>query len=70
MPYAVTAKGREMIAKQALPGDFPSASLVMPKQVIFQSEDGLSLHGQLFLPHNATGKIPGLVFMHGGPSAR
>jgi dipeptidyl aminopeptidase/acylaminoacyl peptidase len=62
-----------MIAKQALPSDFPSASLVTPKQVIFQSEDGLTLHGQLFLPrlssqHDAKGKVPGLVFMHGGPS--
>jgi dipeptidyl aminopeptidase/acylaminoacyl peptidase len=67
MPYEVTAKGREMIAKQALPSDFPSASLVTPKQVIFQSEDGVTLHGQLFLPRNTTGKNPGLVFMHGGP---
>jgi len=68
MPYEVTDKGREMIAKQALPGDFPSASLVTPKQVIFQSEDGVTLHGQLFLPLNAKGKVPGLVFMHGGPA--
>jgi len=67
MPYEVTAKGREMIAKQALPSDFPSASLVTPRQVIFQSEDGVTLHGQLFLPRNTTGKNPGLVFMHGGP---
>jgi dipeptidyl aminopeptidase/acylaminoacyl peptidase len=67
MPYEVTSHGREMIAKQALPADFPSASLVTPKQVIFQSEDGLTLHGQLFLPRNITGKVPGLVFMHGGP---
>jgi dipeptidyl aminopeptidase/acylaminoacyl peptidase len=67
MPYEVTEKGREMIAQQALPGDFPSASLVTPKQVIFQSEDGLTLHGQLFLPRNSQGKVPGLVFMHGGP---
>ena len=67
MPYEVTAKGREMIAKQALPSDFPSASLVTPKQVIFQSEDGVTLHGQLFLPRNANGKSPGLVFTHGGP---
>jgi dipeptidyl aminopeptidase/acylaminoacyl peptidase len=67
MPYEVTAKGREMVAKQALPSDFPSASLVTPKQVIFQSEDGVTLHGQLFLPRNANGKAPGLVFMHGGP---
>ena len=68
MPYEVTAKGREIIAKQALPGDFPSASLVPPKQVIFKSDDGLTLHGQLFLPRNAQGKVPGLVFTHGGPS--
>ena len=67
MPYQVTAKGREMLAAQALPSDFPSSSLVTPKQVVFQSDDGLTLHGQLFLPRNAKGKIPGLVFMHGGP---
>ncbi|MGA8341731.1 MAG: prolyl oligopeptidase family serine peptidase [Candidatus Sulfotelmatobacter sp.] len=67
MPYEVTSKGREMIAQQALPSDFPSAALVTPRQVIFQSDDGLTLHGQLFLPRNASGKIPGLVFMHGGP---
>jgi dipeptidyl aminopeptidase/acylaminoacyl peptidase len=68
MPYEVAARGREMIAQQALPTDFPSASLVTPKQVIFQSDDGLTLHGQLFLPPNSKGKIiPGLVFMHGGP---
>jgi dipeptidyl aminopeptidase/acylaminoacyl peptidase len=67
MPYLVTASGREMIAKQALPAQFPSASLTVPKQVIFRSSDGVTLHGQLFLPPNATGKIPGIVFMHGGP---
>jgi dipeptidyl aminopeptidase/acylaminoacyl peptidase len=67
MPYLVTAKGREMIAGSALPSDFPSDSLVTPTQVIFTSEDGLTLHGQLFLPRNSKGKLPGLVFMHGGP---
>jgi dipeptidyl aminopeptidase/acylaminoacyl peptidase len=68
MPYVLTASGREMIAGQALPKDFPSAQLVTPQQVIFKSEDGLTVHGQLFLPTNAAGKkLPGLVFMHGGP---
>ena len=67
MPYEVTAKGREMIAQQALPSDFPTASLVTPKQVILESDDGLTLHGQLLLPRNTQGKSPGLVFMHGGP---
>lgn len=67
MPYVVTSRGRETIASSALPSNFPSDSLVTPRQVIFKSEDGLTLHGQLFLPSNASGKIPGLVFMHGGP---
>ena len=67
MPYEVKAGGRTMIAAQALPKDFPSAELVTPKQVIFKSEDGLTLHGQLFLPRGMKGKVPGLVFMHGGP---
>jgi len=67
MPYLIRGKEREMIAKQALPADFPSASLVTPKQVIFRSDDGMTVHGQLFLPHNTSGKVPGLVFMHGGP---
>jgi dipeptidyl aminopeptidase/acylaminoacyl peptidase len=67
MPYEVTATGLAVIAKEALPADFPSSLLVTPKQVIFRSEDGITLHGQLFMPHNARGKSPGLVFMHGGP---
>ncbi len=68
MPYALTGHGREMFARQALPETFPSAQLVTPQQVIFKSEDGVTLHGQLFVPKNAAGKkLPGLVFMHGGP---
>jgi len=67
LPYLITSQGREMLAKQALPADFPSSTLVTPKQVIFHSDDGFTLHGQLFLPRNASGKVPGLVFMHGGP---
>jgi len=67
MPYQVTSTGREMIARQALPASFPSNSLVTPKPVIFRSQDGLTLHGQLFLPSQTSGKVPGIVFMHGGP---
>ncbi len=68
MPYVLTQNGREMVAADALPQDFPTAELVTPKQVIFKSEDGMTLHGQLFVPRNAEGKkVPGLVYMHGGP---
>ena len=50
------------------PPDFPAGQLVTPQQVIFHSADGLEIHGQLFVPNNAKpgGKLPGLVFMHGG----
>jgi len=67
MPYRVTGQGREMIAASALPADFPSSQLVVPKQVIFDSEDGLKIHGQLFVPAGRTQAGPALVFMHGGP---
>ncbi|MFZ0564296.1 MAG: DPP IV N-terminal domain-containing protein, partial [Terriglobales bacterium] len=65
MPYVVTSQGREMIAKAALPADFPSAQLVTPKQVIFKAADGWEIHGQLFEPKQA-GKRPALIFIHGG----
>ena len=69
MPYVVRAglQGREMIAKSALPADFPSAQLVTPKQVIFKAADGWEIHGQLFEPKNASrAPRPALIFIHGG----
>ncbi len=36
MPFHVGAKGREMIARQALPADFPSSQLVTPETGDFQ----------------------------------
>ena len=62
-----SAQGREMIARQALPADFPSHQLVTPKQVIFKSDDGLEIHGQLFTPAGRSQPGPALIFMHGGP---
>ncbi len=67
MPYRLTPQGREMIAASALPADFPSLQLVVPRQVIFDSEDGLKIHGQLFVPAGRTQAGPALIFMHGGP---
>ncbi len=65
MPYVVTAGGREMIAKGALPADFPTSQLVTPKQVIFTTADGWEIHGQLFEPKQS-GARPALIFIHGG----
>jgi len=65
--YRVSSGGRELLAKNLLPADFPSAQLVVPQQVIFKSEDGLTIHGQLFVPKNAKQRNPALIFTHGGP---
>jgi dipeptidyl aminopeptidase/acylaminoacyl peptidase len=69
MPYVVTSEGngpgREMIAKGALPADFPAAQLVTPKQVIYKTADGWEIHGQLFEPKQS-GTRPALIFIHGG----
>jgi dipeptidyl aminopeptidase/acylaminoacyl peptidase len=72
MPYVVNSHGREMIAKSALPADFPSAQLVTPKQVIFRAADGWEIHGQLFAPKmegrapRPSNPRPALIFIHGG----
>jgi Tol biopolymer transport system component/dienelactone hydrolase len=67
MPYRITDKGRKMIAASALPKDFPSDQLVEPQTVTFKSEDGLEIHGQLFVPRNHAAQAPALIFVHGGP---
>jgi dipeptidyl aminopeptidase/acylaminoacyl peptidase len=55
------------LAPDAIPADFPKAdALVTPQQVIFPASDGLTLHGQLFLPKTAGQRHPAVVFFHGG----
>jgi dipeptidyl aminopeptidase/acylaminoacyl peptidase len=55
------------LAPDAIPSDFPSDALVTPQQVIFSAADGLTLHGQLFLPKSGAGqRHPAIVFFHGG----
>jgi dipeptidyl aminopeptidase/acylaminoacyl peptidase len=67
MPFHLTAQGRQVLAQEALPADFPSKQLVIPKQVVFKSEDGLEIHGQLFVPAGRRQPGPALIFTHGGP---
>ena len=67
MPYKITERGRIPIASSALSSEFPSSQLVIPKPVVFKSEDGLEIHGQLFTPANQHHAGPALIFMHGGP---
>jgi dipeptidyl aminopeptidase/acylaminoacyl peptidase len=69
MPFTASVDGANMkpLAPQTLPREFPSSKLVVPEQVVFKAADGLEIHGQLFKPANASGKLPAIVFMHGGP---
>jgi dipeptidyl aminopeptidase/acylaminoacyl peptidase len=50
-----------------IPADFPTAQLVVPRRVVFRSEDGLLIHGQLFERPGGSKTKPALIFVHGGP---
>jgi dipeptidyl aminopeptidase/acylaminoacyl peptidase len=72
MPFVrgATATGKgEMLARTALPKDFPSDKLVVPELVVIKSSDGVECHDQLFLPADIKPgeKRPAVIFMHGGP---
>jgi dipeptidyl aminopeptidase/acylaminoacyl peptidase len=67
MPYRLTKTGRELLANNLIPPDFPQAQLVTPKAVVFKSGDGLEIHGQLFARSEQKGRGPALIFTHGGP---
>jgi dipeptidyl aminopeptidase/acylaminoacyl peptidase len=68
MVYRIADGKRQLLPGEQLPKDFPAGKLVTPKQVTFQSEDGLTIHGQLFEPASKTGRGPAVIFVHGGPS--
>jgi len=56
------------LAADSIPTEFPETDLVEPQQVIFNSADGMKIHGQLFMPPNIdrSKKYPALLFFHGG----
>jgi dipeptidyl aminopeptidase/acylaminoacyl peptidase len=60
--------GRRPLAPGTMPRDFPSQYLVEPEPVVFAAADGMPIHGQLFLPRDATpdDPRPGVLFFHGG----
>src|SRR5438552_16410241 len=54
------------IGADRIPSDFPTG-LVTPKQVVFRSADGLTIHGQLFEAPGGGSRKPAIVYVHGGP---
>ncbi len=70
LPAVVPIAGgaASLVAADRIPAAFPSASLVVPQQIIFKSDDGLDVHAQLFKAEGAGGgRRPALVYVHGGP---
>jgi dipeptidyl aminopeptidase/acylaminoacyl peptidase len=60
---------RRVLAPDAVAAQVPADRLVIPELVVFPADDGLRVHGQLFLPPAETcgpGPHPGLLFLHGG----
>ena len=51
----------------ALPADFPTSELVVPKLVNFRAADGWRIQGQLFVAAGGRAHKPGIIFVHGGP---
>jgi dipeptidyl aminopeptidase/acylaminoacyl peptidase len=51
----------------ALPADFPTNDLVVPKAVTFRAADGLAIQGQVFAAPGGMARKPGIIFVHGGP---
>ncbi|MFT3931969.1 MAG: prolyl oligopeptidase family serine peptidase [Chitinophagaceae bacterium] len=56
-----------VLCTDKIPASFPQNQLVTPKQVIFKSSDGLTIHAQLFEPVGGPVKTPAIVYIHGGP---
>jgi len=67
LPSQGEQAGRD-IAETLPATSFPGALLVEPHQVVFTAADGMSIHGQLFVPKDlkAGEKRPGMIFFHGG----
>ena len=65
--YMKFSKGTPaIIAQKNIPVQFPK-KLIVPKQITFQTPDGLTVHGQIFEPEGGPVKKPALIYVHGGP---
>ena len=65
---AMASTPRRWFGEAQVPGDFPTAQLVVPKPVTYTSPDGQRVHAQLFEP--PTGgprRKAAIVYVHGGP---
>ena len=65
---AVIQQGNDKVILSNLTSSYPQDQFIEPQAVTFESSDGLTIHGQLFLPSDKTSdESPAVIFMHGGP---
>lgn len=57
----------QLLAADRLPAQYPASALVTPKQVMFKTPDGFTVHAQLFEKVGGPSKKPAIVYIHGGP---
>lgn len=57
----------KLIGEDKIPTSLRNKNFVEPEQVIYQSEDGVTVHGQLFEKKDGRKNKPAVVFVHGGP---
>ena len=66
-PSVLLGKEIRDLDPNAIPPGFPWQQMVKPQPVTFTSSDGVTIHGQLFLPPNRSGaRLPAVIFFHGG----
>lgn len=66
-PLVGPRRGGTALGADLVPGDFPTAALVTPRQVVFTAPDGVRVHGQLFERPGGSGRKPAVIYVHGGP---
>ena len=78
VPFVLDAAGdaraaantpRRWLGESRVPADFPTAQLVVPRQVIYKAADGTTVYAQLFEPPTTAtaARKPAIVYVHGGP---
>jgi dipeptidyl aminopeptidase/acylaminoacyl peptidase len=68
-PPQVTIAGNppKQLVAVAAPANYPAAQMVKPQLITYTTPDGYTIHAQYFQPRHFTGKLPAIVFDHGGP---
>lgn len=68
LPIAAGRRARpQLLGAERIPGDYPTDRLVTPRQVVFRSADGVTVHGQLFETPDRARRKPAVIYVHGGP---